>query len=108
MLYTGIGPAIASKVWNLQREHACPRLCSDIYKRFNVRKGIAPSNYHKCGRKPWKITPDVKKFLVAKLKELRTKCICTSTTLQTELANTMGVKISSSAVRRVLFSRGYK
>ena len=76
--------------------------------RFSRAKGRVVSNYHKCGRKPWKFTKPVERYLVRRLQYLRSKCVCTSTTLQRDLARNKGVTVSDSAVRKVLAKHGFK
>ena len=101
-------PDIASQVKNLQGKVPKPRLCREYYRRFNAALGPVVSRYHKCGRKPWKITTEIERYLIARLKALRNRCICTSTMLQQEVAKHKGVTISDSAVRKVLAKHGFK
>ena len=65
-------------------------------------------NYSKCGRKATKMTPEVKKFILKRLMQLRTKMVVTSTTLQREVAREKGVKMEASAIRKHLKASGYK
>ena len=101
-------PEIAKRVKDVTGKPPKPRLCREYYHRFSTRAGRVVSKYSNCGRKPWKITKEVKDYLIQRLKDLRTKCICSSTTLQLDLAKAKGVHISDSAVRKVLTERGYK
>ena len=64
-------------------------------------------NYKRCGRKPWKITPQVGSFIIKRLLSLRRHSIVTSTTLQAEVAKAMNVKMTAAAVRKHLRSKGY-
>ena len=101
-------PDIAAQVKDIQGNVPTPRLCREYYRRFNRALGRVVSRYHKCGRKPWKITTGIERYLIARLKALRNKCICTSTMLQQEVAKNNGVTISDSAVRKVLAKHGFK
>jgi hypothetical protein len=60
--------------------------CRDVAKRaydkfFKCGKKKAKYDYSKCGRKCWKITREIRAFLVSKLHAKRKKGICTSKTL---------------------------
>ena len=101
-------PQIAAVVKDLTGKNPKARLCRDTYQRFNRRLGRVVSKYQNCGRKPWKITMDVERYIVRRLKELRTTCICTSTTLQHDVAKHQGLRLSDSAVRKVLAKHGYQ
>ena len=70
------------KVKNHSGEQPLPRHVANTYRKFNARTGQVEYKYNKCGRKPDKATPEVKKYLVKKLCELRIKSVCTSTVLQ--------------------------
>ena len=63
---------------------------------LSVTKGCRKFKYSICGRKPWKVSKEVEQFVVRKLKELRKKCVCTSTTLQEVLAKEMHVELECS------------
>ena len=54
------------------------------------------------------MTPEVKKFILKRLLQLRTKMVVTSTTLQREVAREKGVKMEASAIRKHLKASGYK
>ena len=104
---------IQNVVRTLQNEKPSETQCRDVYNGFNRRLGRKTYNYKKCGRKPWKVTPAVCSFLVKRLRALRTKCVCTATTLQRELKKDMDVTASSSAwplgkrsTRKTRYQRG--
>ena len=101
-------PATAKLVRNLEGKRPSPRVCRDVYAHFNRPANRVRSKYHNCGRKPWKMTPDVEAYLIRRLKALRTQCVCTSVTLQIDLAKNKGIKVSDSAVRKTLANHGYK
>ena len=101
-------PKIRLKVWNLKKQRPSKELVRATVKLFNTRSGTRKFNYGNCGRKAWKVDDDVKKFLVTRLKALRTKCICTATTLQRELAKKKRVELACSTIRKILFKAGYK
>ena len=54
-----------------------------------IRHGPHVDNYKNCGRHA-KITPELQKWLVSRLKVLRRTIVCTSQTLQWELAKVKG------------------
>ena len=101
---------IVAKVHTLQGpdHHPSESQCRDVCKAFSIRKGRRAYKYKKCGRKPWKITKDVETFLIRKLRELRVKCVCTSTTLQRELLRKKNVQVECSIIRKVLKRNGYR
>ncbi|CAK0887004.1 unnamed protein product [Prorocentrum cordatum] len=61
-----------------------------------------------CGRKPWKVTPEVGGFLVKKLLALRGTCICTAPTLQHTFKRDMDTDVAKSTICKVLQKNGYK
>ena len=65
-------------------------------------------DYANCGRKPWKLTPEIQKFVMQRFLKLRKDGICTSRTLQAVLRVEKGVNVVDSAIRRFLLSKGYK
>ena len=99
---------IAAEVVNLEGEPSTPNTCRTTYLAFSKKKNRRPFQYANCGRTAWKITPEVEKFIVRKLKELRKTCVCTSTTLQTVVARELKVKVSAGHIRKVLANNGYK
>ena len=99
---------IAGQVKNLSGEQATPRTVANYYRAFSTRHGRVRTKYHKCGRKPWMLTSQVEKWLLLRLRTLRRVCVCTSTTLQLDLAKQKGVKVRCSAIRKVLAKHGYK
>ena len=99
---------IASKVYNLKGERPSRFLVARVYKRFGRRNGRVQMRYANCGRRPWKVTPGVKSFLLSRLRILRRRSLCTSTMLQRELAEAQGVRLEASTIRRVLTRAGYK
>ena len=99
---------IASQVYNNQGERPSRFLVARVYKRFGRRNGRVVMNYANCGRRPWKVTSDVKSFLLSRLRILRKRSLCTSTMLQRQLAQERGVCLEASTIRRVLTQAGYK
>lgn len=99
---------IAEKVINLQRQNPSEWLVKNTYKRFDKKAGRVRANYHKCGRKKYKVTPQIEAHLVKTLLRLRSKCTCTASTLQRELAREKNVELSCVHIRRVLRDKGYK
>ena len=98
---------VAKRVVNLQGEPSTEDTVRRSVARFSVNKGRSKYNYKNCGRTPWKVTPEIKKWLIKKLLALRNKIICTSTILQRELARERKIQISDSAIRKVLEEAGY-
>ena len=68
----------------------------------------AKYDYSKCGRKPWKLTPEIKQFLLRKLQVTRKTDICTSKTLQFLLAKEKGHEVDDSTIRKFLKQKGYR
>ena len=61
--------------------------------------------YKNCGRK---LTRDVQRFLLQKLKQLRKTGLCTCAILQREVAREQGVALEISTIRKYLHSKGCK
>ena len=99
---------ICTRVVNLKGEHPSEWQCRDLYKSFNRQLGRRKFKYANCGRKVWKVSADVKTFLVRRLLALRRSGVCTSTTLQRDLLQEKNVQLSCSAIRKVLQLSGYK
>ena len=88
--------------------HPSPSQCRKLYTAFSAKLGRRPYKYSKCGRKPWKVTPDMTQFIVQRLLYLRNKCICTSTTLQREVLREKHVQVEASTIRKVLKKQGFR
>ena len=99
---------IAKRVVNLMGKPSTADTVLRAVKRFNTKKGMSTYKYSRCGRQAWKLTPEVKTWLVQQLLALRRTCVCTSTTLQKALADTWKIKASDSAIRKVLKAKGYR
>ena len=82
--------AIARRVVNLQGEATTAQTVSRTITAFSRKIGRRRFGYHRCGRKPWKLTSDVQKFLIRRLLQLRKKQECTCATLQQVLARERG------------------
>jgi hypothetical protein len=101
---------ISERVVNLKGEHPSWKFCSNIYnklKKTSNKAGIVQYKYAKCGRKSC-MTPQLRRWLVSRLLALRTKCICTSTTLQSELARKKAILVATCQIRKILRAAGYK
>ena len=59
--------------------------------RFSTKNGISLYRYANCGRKSWKLTPDVEKWLVRAMLRLRKTQVVTSITLQRVLLDEKGI-----------------
>ena len=99
---------IASEVKNLQGGRPDRRTCANYYTQFHRRVGRRKSNYKNCGRKPWKLSTGVKKFLVTTLLKQRKQSICTAATLQAELARGKGVIVEMCTIRKYIKKQGYR
>ena len=99
---------IASEVKNLQGGRPDRRTCANYYTQFHRRVGRRKSNYKNCGRKPWKLSTGVKKFLVTTLLKQRKQSICTAATLQAELARQKGVIVEMCTIRKYIKKQGYR
>ena len=99
---------IAKKVKNLKGKLPSKQLVSDVYNGFDAKKARRPSAYKRCGRTAYKVTPEVEAFLVRKVVQLRRKCVCTSVTLQQELAREMNLHLTAAYIRKILVRKGYK
>jgi transposase len=99
--------AIAAKVKNLRGESPSVQTVTNVYDSFAARHGRVKTKYANCGRKKWKMTPDIEKFVIRRLRQLRSKCVCTATTLQHVLAREKNVRVHASCIRKVLLKHGY-
>ena len=99
---------IAEVVRNLQGLPSTEDVVRRAYARFNEKKGRVLYKYHKCGRKPWKITRQVGTFVLKTLLRERRHGICTSTTLQAAVAKEYKLTVSTSQIRKYLTARGYR
>ena len=101
---------IAERLHTLQGRghHPSPRQCRDVYKAFSKKLGRRRYKYQNCGRKAWQVTPDIERFLVRRLLAMRTRCICTSTTLQRVLLQERNVQLEASTIRKILKKKGYR
>ena len=100
-------PDIASQVRNLCGERPDRTTCQRLYKRFSARDGRVRSKYKNCGNKPHKVTKEVERFLLRRLRELRRTTVCTSVVLQHNLARKRRVTVTAAWVRKVLQRNGY-
>ena len=99
---------IAQAVVNLQGEQPSLRLCRTVYAAFNRSKGRRVYKYNRCGRNTTVFTLSVRRFLIRRLRALRTKVICTAAVLQAELAKAMHIDAEVSGIRKLLRAAGYK
>ena len=99
--------AIAPKVKNLAGGVPNWQVCRDAYHRMCGSGLSAGSNYQNCGRSAV-ITPEIRRWLVARLKVLRKTTVCTSAALQRELAKKKGIVVQACTVRKHLGIAGYK
>ena len=83
---------IAGGVRNLKGESPSPKLVARVFNKFSKRGGRRRYKYKKCGRRPWKLTKEIQTWIIRRLRSLRRNSICTSTTLQLELAKAIQVE----------------
>ena len=95
-------------VRNVAGEVPSLTMVRNVYRGFKASQGRRPTQYHRCGRKPWTVTGDVERFLLPRLLALRKVCICTSATLQAELMAQRGIHLEGSTIRRILQKHGYR
>ena len=100
--------AIRLQVWNLQKRHSSKDLVRRVYQDCSGTRGVRKFQYGKCGRKAWKVDAQLRSFVVKRLLALRMKCICTSTTLQREVAKTLRKQGGASTIRKILLKAGYQ
>jgi len=91
---------IALKVKNLKGKKPTWKTCSNVYKKITSKKGYVAYKYKNCGQNNAKLTPDLIKWMITRLLALRKKYVCTSTTLQRELAQKKKVKVEVSTIRK--------
>ena len=99
---------IALKVKNLKGKKPTWKTCSNVYKKITSKKGYVAYKYKNCRQNNAKLTPDLIKWMITRLLALRKKYVCTSTTLQRELAQKKKVKVEVSTIRKALIKKGYK
>ena len=99
---------IRKKVRNLSGKKPSEWLVRETCHKFSNRKGKRTFKYKNCGRRPWKVTPQIRSHVVRRLRSLRNVCVCTSTTLQREVAKEFTVQLESSTIRRILQKAGFK
>ena len=101
-------PEIAKQVKTLFGGRPSARSCCLYYHSFSGKVGRRCCRYKNCGRNAWKLTRDVQRFLLQKLKQLRKTGLCTCAILQREVAREQGVALEISTIRKYLHSKGYK
>ena len=99
---------IATQVVNLKGEPSTADCVRRVCNRFSIKKAVSLYKYHRCGMKPTKLTKAIKTWLAKRLLALRKNSICTSMTLQKKLLQEKNVKVSDSAIRKVLKEKGYR
>ena len=77
-------------------------------EEFDKKKGCRKYRFKKSGRKPWKLTTEVQKFVLRRLLADRVTKVVTSTTLQADVAKDMPVIVEASCIRKFLEKKGYK
>ena len=101
-------PKILLKVKNLEGERPSKDLVNTTIKKFSCRGfGGRKFRYDRCGRKAWKMTPEVKKFLIQKLLVLRKRVVTTCVSLQLALAREKGIDVEVSSIQKHLKASGY-
>ena len=99
---------IAQRVVNQRGEQPSWVTVRDTVQGFNTAKGCRKFQYGKCGRKPWKLTPAIQKYVIRRLVACRVSQIVTSISLQADIAREKGIVVDASVSRKFLQQRGYK
>lgn len=101
---------IAAQVFNVSGKAPSRQHVINSYHQVSKKKGcgVRKYKYKNCGRGPWKLTKDVKAFLVRRLLVLRKDCVCTAVTLQRELAREKGLRVDVSKIRQALRIAGFR
>ncbi|CAL1158588.1 unnamed protein product [Cladocopium goreaui] len=99
---------IAAQVKNLAGKQPSPRTCCQYYKQFSVSRGRKKTAYNNCGRRPWKLTTATQGFVLRSLRRMRKQGMCTTKSLQAELARARGVAVDQSTIRKFLQAQGYR
>ena len=99
---------IAAEVTNLEGEPSTRDCVRRVYEKFNGRRGHCTYKHQRCGRKGWKTTRDVQAWLVRRMLVQRKKSLCTSTSLQSDLAKVKGLVVSASCIRKVLAAKVFE
>ena len=99
---------IAAQVVNLEGNHPSWGHVRDVCNGFSVARGCKPYKYHKSGRKPWKLTSEVRKYILKRLRQDRQSQVVTSTGLAESVARDQGVVVEASCIRKFLRSEGYQ
>ena len=98
---------IAGQVRNLQGDRPYWKVVRAAFWELTNKNGRAKKDkYSNCGGKA-KVTDDLAKWLVKKMKKLRVDTDCTSADLQRCLAKEKNVIVEESTVRRVLNNAGF-
>ena len=98
-------PEIAKQVKTLFGGRPSARSCCLYYHSFAGKVGRRCCRYKNCGRNAWKLTRDVQRFLLQKLKQLRKTGLCTCAILQREVAREQGAALEISTIRKYLHSK---
>ena len=80
----------------------------NIVNEFDAREGYRKYNYKNCGRKAWKMTADVEKYVIRRLLAKRVHDVVTSVSLQADVARDKGIEVDAATLRKLLKKRGYK
>ena len=99
--------SIAAEVKNIQGQPANKELVRSVYHAFSKAKGRVTYRYHKSGRKPFKISKEVRARLEKTLLKLRRQGACGADGLRRELLRECGVRLATSTVRKELNKLGY-
>ena len=99
--------SIADTVHNIQGQPPTKDTVRRVYHAFSAAKGRVTYRYHKSGRKPFKVTKEVRKTLEKILLKLRRQGACAADALRRELLREHGVRLASSTVRKELHKLGY-
>ena len=99
---------IAGEVRNISGDPGTKESVRRTFFRFSPKQGRSKYKFSNCGRRAWVVTPAVEKFVIKTLLKIRRSTVCTSTTLQEAVAKELKIKVSDSAIRKLLKKKGYK
>ena len=100
--------AIAERVVNLKKKHPAWTTVRRAVSAFNTARGCRPYKYGNCGRKPWKLTAEARRFVMRQLLRERAARLVTSASLQADLAAHLGILLEASTIRKFLRKKGYR
>ena len=90
---------IAATVVNISGEHPVWGTVRNLCNSFSENIGCRHYRYKNCGRKPWKLTPEIQTFVLKKLLGNRSSAVVTSVSLAEDVAKVYGIILEASCLR---------